>query len=105
MGEVHCWRELPEVVEYHRQPGIATMCMAPLARGRMFGKSDLAALAWELGRSEAEVAIRWSLQCGYIPIPKSINPERVLLNAAEGFDLSEEQMERIRKLDSGYMSC
>eukprot|EP00933_Yihiella_yeosuensis_P050300 TRINITY_DN48074_c0_g1_i1.p1 TRINITY_DN48074_c0_g1~~TRINITY_DN48074_c0_g1_i1.p1 ORF type:complete len:454 (-),score=96.53 TRINITY_DN48074_c0_g1_i1:484-1845(-) len=103
--EVHCWRQLPEVVAYHKKYGIATMCMAPLARGRMFGKSDLATLSHELGRTEAEVAIRWSLQKGYIPIPKSINPDRIWLNAAEGFDLSERHMARIAKLDTGYMSC
>lgn len=103
--EVHCWRQLPEVVEYHRQHGIATMCMAPLARGRMFGRSDLATLARELGRTEAEVAIRWSLQSGFIPIPKSINTERILTNAADGFSLSEQHMERIRKLDTGFLSC
>lgn len=40
------------------------MCMAPLARGRMFGYSDLSTMAKELGRTEAELAIRWSLQKG-----------------------------------------
>lgn len=33
------------------------------------------------------------LEPGYIPIPKSINPQRVLLNMADGFDLTESQME------------
>jgi len=103
--EVHCWRQLPEVTAYHAKHGIATMCMAPLARGRMFGRSDLAKMAEEMGRTEAEVAIRWSLQKGYIPIPKSINPERVLLNMADGFDLTKSQMDRIKHLDTGFMSC
>lgn len=103
--EVHCWRQLPEVVDYHRRHSIATMCMAPLARGRRFECTDLAALAKSIGRSEAEVAIRWSLQSGFIPIPKSIRPERIVSNAAEGFDLTETEMQRIAKLDAGYMSC
>merc|ERR1719171_3507430 len=79
--------------------------MAPLARGQMFGSTDLAAHARSLGRSEAELAIRWSLQRGFIPIPKSIQPERILSNAAEGFDLSEKHMANIAKVDCGYMSC
>ncbi|CAK9046351.1 unnamed protein product [Durusdinium trenchii] len=103
--EVHCWRQLPEVTAYHAQRGIATMCMAPLARGRMLGRSDLAKMAEEMGRTEAELAIRWSLQQGYIPIRKSINSERILLNMADGFDLAESQMERIQRLNSGFMSC
>lgn len=71
----------------------------------MFGRSDLTKMAQEMGRTEAEVAIRWSLQKGYIPIPKSINPERILLNMADGFDLTKRQMERIEQLDTGFMSC
>lgn len=103
--EVHCWRQPQKVTAYHSEHGIATMCMAPLARGRMFGRSDLAKMAQEMGRTEAEVAIRWSLQKGYIPIPKSINPERILLNMADGFDLTKRQMERVERLDTGFMSC
>jgi diketogulonate reductase-like aldo/keto reductase len=103
--EVHCWRQLPELIEYHRQHSIATMCMAPLARGQLFGQTGLKEVAKSLGRSEAEVAIRWSLQRGFIPIPKSIQPQRIISNAAEGFDLTARDMERIRNLDTGYMSC
>lgn len=103
--EIHPWRQLPEVVEYHKKHSIATMCMAPLARCQMFGQSGLASIAREIGRTEAEVAIRWSLQNGFIPIPKSICPDRVQLNAATGFDLSHKQMSKIAKLDCGYMSC
>lgn len=103
--EVHCWRQLPEVIAYHQQHGIATMCMAPLARGQLFGQTELVAIASQLGRSEAEVAIRWSLQRGFIPIPKSIRPERIRENTAQGFDLSPQQMARIERLDCTYMSC
>eukprot|EP00439_Symbiodinium_sp_Y106_P030010 s5408_g3.t1 len=71
----------------------------------MFGYSDLAKMAEELGRSEAELAIRWSLQKGFVPIPKSINPKRILLNMADGFELNPRQMARMAQLDSGYMSC
>lgn len=103
--EVHCWRQMPELVEYHMKHGIATMCMAPLARGQLFGQTDLRSLAQEIGRTEAEVSVRWCLQSGFIPIPKSINPERIVLNTADGFDLTETHMARIRRLDCGYMSC
>lgn len=103
--EVHCWRQLPELIEYHQSHGIATMCMAPLARGEMFNQTDLAHIAQELGRTEAEVAIRWSLQRGYIPIPKSLRPERVAANTATGFCLSDEHMARISQLDTGFMVC
>merc|ERR1712224_459655 len=79
--------------------------MAPLARCQMFGQTSLSKIAREIGRTEAEVAIRWSLQQGYIPIPKSIQPGRIQLNAATGFDLSRKHLAEITKLDFGYMSC
>jgi len=103
--EVHCWRQMPELVEYHRKHGIVTMCMAPLARGEMFNQTDLAQIADELKQPEAAVAIRWSLQRGYIPIPRSVRPERIASNAAEEFHLSDDQMARIARLDSGHVAC
>ncbi|CAJ1342062.1 unnamed protein product [Effrenium voratum] len=99
------WRQLPGLTNYHRTYGIATMCMAPLARGEMFGKTDMSAIAREVGRSEAEVAIRWCQQLGFIPIPRSVQPDRILVNAASGLELSASQMERIRALDSNYIAC
>lgn len=103
--EVHCWRQLPDLIQYHERHCIATMCMAPLARCQMFGKTDLQSIAKMHGRSEAAVAIRWSLQRGFIPIPKSIKGDRILENAADGFELSDQDMKQIAKLDVGYMSC
>ena len=81
------------------------MCMAPLARGEMFEKTDVANIARELGRSEAEVAVRWSMQMGYIPLPRSVRPERILSNSAAGFSLTTGHMERIAKVDSDYIAC
>lgn len=103
--EVHCWRQMPELVEYHRKHHIATMCMCPLARGEMFNKTDLARIAEETSRTEAEVAIRWALQQGYVPIPRSVRPERIAANAAEGFELSAAHLARISRLDTGYMAA
>merc|ERR1719491_708781 len=67
--EVHCWRQMKRLTEYHREHGIATMCMTPLAKGGMLGKTDVAEIAKELGRTEPQIALRWCLQKGYIAIP------------------------------------
>lgn len=102
--ELHCWLQQREVVAYHRRHGIATMAYSPLARGKRFGQG-LAGLAHETGHSEAEVAVRWSLQSGHIVIPKSTDPGRIRDNAAEGFNLSETQLATIAGLDCNYRSC
>lgn len=103
--EIHCWRQLPDLAEYHRKNGIATMCMAPLARGEMFGKTDVAAIAEELGVTEAAVAARWCMQMGYIPIPRSVQPLHIRENLASGFELTTSHMERIQKVDTNYIAC
>eukprot|EP00435_Cladocopium_sp_Y103_P016904 s96_g4.t1 len=103
--EIHCWRQLPDLSEYHRKNGIATMCMAPLARGEMFGKTDVAAIAEELGVTEAAVAVRWCMQMGYIPIPRSVKPFHIRENLASGFELTTSHMERIQKVDTNYIAC
>eukprot|EP00434_Breviolum_minutum_P009818 symbB.v1.2.008647.t2/scaffold540.1/size189765/12 len=103
--EIHCWRQLPTLAEYHRRHGIATMCMAPLARGEMFGKTEVATIARELGKSEAAVAVRWCLQMGYIPIPRTVQVDRIQENMASTFELTNSHMERIKQVDGNYVAC
>lgn len=103
--EVHCWRQMHELTAYHRKHRIATMQMAPLARGEMFNKTDVANIAREVGCSEAAVAVRWSMQMGFIPLPRSVRPDRIRENSAAGVTLTECQMERIARVDLNYTSC
>ena len=53
-------------------------------------------IANEVGKSPAQVLIRWSLQRGFMPLPKSDRPERIASNAdVYGFELSSEQVAAI----------
>ncbi|OLP82283.1 hypothetical protein AK812_SmicGene37066 [Symbiodinium microadriaticum] len=99
------WRQMHELTAYHRKHRIATMQMAPLARGEMFNKTDVANIAREVGCSEAAVAVRWSMQMGFIPLPRSVRPDRIRENSAAGVTLTECQMERIARVDLNYTSC
>jgi 2,5-diketo-D-gluconate reductase A len=50
-------------------------------------------IAQQLGRTPAQVIIRWHIQHGIVVIPKSRNPERIRSNAdVGGFELSAEDM-------------
>jgi diketogulonate reductase-like aldo/keto reductase len=52
--------------------------------------------------SPNQVLVRWSLQKGFVPLPKSDNPERIVKNAdVYGFELGAEDMERLDGLDQG----
>ena len=50
---------------------------SPLAKGGIFGNKTIQALAAKKGVTEAQVAIRWSLEKGVITIPKSTKLQRV----------------------------
>ena len=65
------------------------------------------ALSLKYGRSIAQICIRWSLQQGYLPLPKSVTPSRIRENLQVfDFELSEEDMLLIRGLKGcvGYAS-
>lgn len=100
--ELHCWYRQRELVEYCCAEKIAIMAFCPLARAKHFAKTPLAALAVELGRSEADVCLRWCVQQGFCTIPKSVSAERIRANAAIfDFSLDDAALARIGALDSG----
>jgi len=80
------------VLEEHRARGIALEGYSAL-RGGTLEHPTINEIAESLGRTPAQVIIRWHLQHGIIVIPKSVNPERIRSNAdVDSFELSETQM-------------
>jgi 2,5-diketo-D-gluconate reductase A len=91
-----------EVDAYGRAHGIATEAWAPIAQGRVLDDPTLNEIAGRLGKSPAQVALRWHLQRGNIVFPKSITPARI----RENFELFDFQLEaddvgKIDALDRG----
>ena len=80
---------------------------SPLGTGRIFDGPEMQALAEKYGRSIAQICIRWSLQRGYLPLPKSVTPERIRENLQVfDFELAEEDVQLIADLKGcvGYAS-
>lgn len=93
------------VVNDSRAQGMLLSAYSPLGQGKMSNVKELADIADETGKTVAQVALRWSLQRGYNPLPKSITPSRIKENLAVfDFELSADQMARINALDGvmGY---
>ena len=60
-------------------------------------------MAARLGVSAARVLVRWSVQRGYVPLPKSATPARIAENAdVFGFELSSEHMQTLDGLDEHF---
>jgi diketogulonate reductase-like aldo/keto reductase len=100
--ELHPWNysTRKEVVESCKIPAIAMEAYSPLARSKKFDDPELVRLARKLGRTPAQVLIRWCLQRGFITIPKSAQRERILENAQVfDFVLQPEEMDTLEALN------
>jgi methylglyoxal/glyoxal reductase len=94
--ELHPWCQQQDVVAFCNAHDIAVVAYSPLTKGVKLGDSRLTSLAREVRRTPAQVLLRWSLQKGFVTIPKSANKERIIENAAiSGFSLTVEQMARL----------
>ncbi|GAA3291465.1 aldo/keto reductase [Dactylosporangium vinaceum] len=90
-------RTLQDVSERHN---IAVEAYSPLGTGRHLGDRALAAIAERVGRTPAQVLIRWSLQRGLIVLPKSVHQERIVQNLdVFGFELSDADLAALDALD------
>ncbi|KAI6044662.1 NADP-dependent oxidoreductase domain-containing protein [Pisolithus marmoratus] len=84
-----------------RAHSVVVQAYSPIIRGQM-NHLAIQAVANKYGRDPAQILIRWSLQNGFVPLPKSATPSRIRSNAAVyGFELGHEDMEQLDALDLG----
>ena len=82
------------------QRGIAIEAYSPLGTGRHLGDPRVAEIAGRVGRTPAQVLLRWCLQRGLIVISKSVHRERIEENARIfDFSLADEDMRALDALD------
>ena len=88
------------LLEACEERGVVIEAYSPLGTGRHLGDRTVAEIADRLGRTPAQVLIRWSVQRELVVLPKSTHRERIAQNA-EVFDftLSEEDMAALDALD------
>ncbi|KAI9664845.1 MAG: hypothetical protein M1821_006293 [Bathelium mastoideum] len=100
--ELHPWCQQRKTVEYCQQHGIVVEAYCPLVRNEKANDETLLKIAKKYGKTTGQVLIRYSLQKGWVPLPKSDTPSRIEANAdVYGFDLEQVDMEALDKLDQG----
>ena len=88
----------PDVVKINNELKLLSEAYSPLGTGGLLGNETVNEIASEVGKSPAQVLIRWSLEHGFLPLPKSVHDKYIRANAEVfDFNLSSEQM---NKLDS-----
>ena len=100
--ELHPYFGNGEVDAYGRAHGIATEAWAPIAQGKVLDDPALNEVAGRLGKSPAQVVLRWHIQRGNIVFPKSTTPARIKENfELFDFQLEPDDVEKIDALDRG----
>ena len=102
--EIHPWLTRPDIVNWCKARGTVVEAYCPLVRGQRFGEESLQKLAKAHGKTPAQVLVRWSLQKGFVPLPKSVTPSRIVENAGVyNFELSKDEMAELETED--YAPC
>jgi 2,5-diketo-D-gluconate reductase A len=100
--ELHPYFLNEEVRAYGEAHGIATEAWSPIAQGDVLGDPVVASIAERLGRTPAQVVLRWHIQRGNVVFPKSVTPERIRENfQIFDFELDRADLDRIAELDRG----
>ncbi|NJP49697.1 aldo/keto reductase [Streptomyces sp. SBST2-5] len=92
--ELHPFFPQEELRAYHREKGVLTESWSPLGQGStLLDDLSVAAVAEAHGVTPAQAVLRWHIQLGALPIPKSADPDRQRANLdVFGFALDEAQM-------------
>lgn len=103
--ELHPYFPQSKLIEFHRSIGVQTESWSPLYRDQgLFDEAPIAEAAAAHGVQPAQVVLRWHLEVGSLPIPKSANPERQRLSAdIFGFSLTSAEVDAISGLERGRM--
>lgn len=82
----------PETTAWCEQHGVLVEGYSPLATGGLLDDAAIKEVADRNGRTVAQVAIRYLLQKGVLPLPKSTTPSRIRENADVDFELSPDDV-------------
>jgi 2,5-diketo-D-gluconate reductase A len=100
--EAHPYLLNDEVRTYGESHGIATEAWSPIAQGEVLDDPVVNEIADSVGKTPAQVVLRWHIQHGNIVFPKSTTPARIEENfQIFDFELDDDQIARIAALDRG----
>jgi diketogulonate reductase-like aldo/keto reductase len=88
-----------DLIDYSRSKGLLVEAYSPVAHGAMLGNPDLKTLAEKYAVSVAQLCIRYCLQLDLLPLPKTVNPEHMRINAMLDFTISDADMTALRSAE------
>lgn len=98
--EYHPGQMQEEVVKYCQGNDILVEAWSPLGTGRILNNETLKEIAAKYNKSVAQICIKWVLQNGLLPLPKSVTPSRIEENTKVfDFVISDEDMKTIDAME------
>jgi diketogulonate reductase-like aldo/keto reductase len=88
-----------DLIDYSRSKDILVEAYSPVAHGAVLNNAHLADMAEKYGVGVAQLCIRYCLQLGLIPLPKTLNAQHLRSNAAVDFVISEGDMAALKNVD------
>ena len=100
--EVHPYFVNDAVRRYGQEHNIATEAWSPIAQGEVLDDATITQIAEKVGKTPAQVVLRWHVQRGDIVFPKSVTPARIEENfQIFDFELDAADVDKITALDKG----
>ncbi|KAH8679680.1 NADP-dependent oxidoreductase domain-containing protein [Tricladium varicosporioides] len=98
--EVHPFNTREDITYFCRDHSIVIEAYAPLARALRTKHPKIVELSKKYNCSWAQLMVKWSLQHGYVPLPKSVNKDRIISNAAvDSFEIEADDLKAMDGLD------
>lgn len=88
-----------EMIEFCENNDILVEAYSPIGHGELLNNEELAEMAKKYGVSVPQLCIRYDLQLGLLPLPKTANPDHMKNNADINFEISEEDMEQLKNME------
>ncbi|WP_031554991.1 aldo/keto reductase [Parvularcula oceani] len=87
-----------ELIAYTQGEDVLVEAFSPLGHGKILDHPEAREIAGNYDAGVAQLAIRYCLQLGLLPLPKSVTPSHIQSNAEVDFEISDADMERLKNL-------
>lgn len=88
-----------DLIDYAKEQDILIEAYSPIGHGELFKNEQIAEVANKYNVSVPQLSIRYCIQLGLLPLPKTANPAHMENNAALDFTISNEDMETLKNME------
>lgn len=87
-----------ELIDFCKEQDILVEAYSPFGHGELFKNQQVQAMAAKYKVSVSQLAIRYCLQLGLLPLPKTANPQHMEANAAVDYEISESDLLELQNI-------